>query len=433
MREPLPFPGPEGERLVISAAGSRRFCALPVYERFSKRIDGRRGGKLSFLYAEYVEACKACGERPYAYTTFCSGLRAWRRELARASAPEWYPGEYMRTYWSLVRPESEPGAKPIILFVAQLEHSDATFAARAKDMGVASWMRCCEEAFRWFGGVPYVTDCAMCRISKTAQATIEAFARHYGTVLYGARPKSGKTAAGSDKPEEARNSSAVLRELRATLGALGSLSVEDVDCIIAEKVGQLNALPLGGRSRLDALEEDELPRMLELPPCGADLATWSTRIVGPDHHIVILGVRYSVPYPLVGEKVKVSWTEERVRAYFDGRLVADHALPADPGARRSVTDDSHRPPRHRWFADRMRERFMPRALESGRSTAKVMEELLEACRRERSGYKRCKQLLGLREAPSQTSLEEACAKVVASGEEVSLDAVLAAMGAGAAS
>ncbi|MDR3849048.1 hypothetical protein [Eggerthella sp.] len=339
----------------------------------------------------------------------------------------------MRTYWSLLRPERGPGAKPLVLFVAQLEHSDATYVVRAEDMGVASWMRCCEEAFRWFGGVPYVTDCAMCNISKTAQATIEAFARHYGTVLYGARPKLRKTAEGSGKPEEARNSSVVLRELRATLGALGSLPSEDVDCLIAEKVRQLNALPLGGRSRLDALEEDELPRMLELPPCRADLATWSTRAVGPDHHVVVLGVRYSVPYGLVGERVKVSWTEERVRAYFDGRTVADHERPVDPGARRSVTDDAHRPPRHRWFADRMRERFMPRALESGRSTAKVMGALLDACKRERSGYKSCKQLLGLREVPSETSLEEACAKVVAMGGEISVGAVRDAMGLGASS
>lgn len=339
----------------------------------------------------------------------------------------------MRTYWSIVRPGQGPDAKALVLFVAQLEHSDATFVSRAEDMGVMSWMKCCEEAFRWFGGVPYVTDCAMCRISKTAQATIEAFARHYGTVLYGARPKLRMTAAESGKPAEARNSSIVLRQLRATLGMLESLPAEDVDCLIAEKVRQLNALPLGGRARLDALEEDELPRMIELPPRRADLATWSTRVVGPDHHVVILGVRYSVPYGLVGERVKVSWTDERMRAYFDGRLVADHERPADPGARRSVTDDSHRPPRHRWFAARMRARFMPPAIDSGRSTAKVMGELLEACKRERSGYKRCKQLLGLREAPSETSLEEACAKVVESGGAFCIEAVREAMGLGAAS
>ena len=156
-------------------------------------------------------------------------------------------------------------------------------------------------------------------------------------------------------------------------------------------------------------------------------------MVGPDHHVVVLGVRYSASFDLVGERVKVSWTEERVRAYFDGRLVADHARPADPGARRSVTDDAHRPPRHRWFANRMQSRFMPPAFDSGRNTAKVMGALLDACKRERSGYKRCKQLLELKEIPSETSLEEACAKVVASGNAFCVDAVREAMGLGASS
>ena len=78
---------------MIVAASGRRYCAMPVYERFSKRLEENRGCKLAFLYAEYVEACRARRERPYAYSTFCSGLRAWRRELAKSRNPEWFPGE----------------------------------------------------------------------------------------------------------------------------------------------------------------------------------------------------------------------------------------------------------------------------------------------------------------------------------------------------
>ena len=140
----------------------------------------------------YVSACREAGERPYAYSSFCTGLRGWRREMGAAGIPEWYPGEYMRTYWSRGSAQiaGEQAAFPV--FVAAMAYSDATFLYRADDMGTKSWMACCQRAFRSFGGVPYVTDCAQCKVSATARSTIEAFARHYRTVLTSARPKTAK-------------------------------------------------------------------------------------------------------------------------------------------------------------------------------------------------------------------------------------------------
>ena len=416
---------------MIVAASGRRYCAMPVYERFSKRLDENRGCKLAFLYAEYVEACRARRERPYAYSTFCSRLRAWRRELAKSRNPEWFPGEYMRTYWSPMAPQDGAGGKALVLFVAQLEYGDATFVCRSDDMGVKSWMRCCESAFAWFGGVPYVTDCSMCKISKTAQATIEAFARHYGTVLYGARPKSAKTAEASQKPFEARNSSFVLRQVRQSLEGLGDLPAEDIDVVIEEKVRTSNSIAVGGRSRMEVLEEVELPKMLELPATGADMAMWSTRLVRSDHHFTLMGVRYSAPYALVGERVKVAWTDEWVRAYFDGKIVADHLRAPACEGRCTVTDDAHRPPGHRWFADRMKHRFVPPAREVGPNTVKAMRALLTACKREKSGYRRCKELLNLRNVPSGTGLEGACAELLASGGDITVEAVRGIMEGGA--
>lgn len=35
----------------------------------------QRGWKLAYAYSEYVDACEAAGERAYAYSTFCLGLR----------------------------------------------------------------------------------------------------------------------------------------------------------------------------------------------------------------------------------------------------------------------------------------------------------------------------------------------------------------------
>ncbi|MFR1638124.1 MAG: hypothetical protein ACLSVD_02540 [Eggerthellaceae bacterium] len=80
------------------SAGMPALRALPSYEHFAKRMGDQRGWRLQYAYSEYVAACRE-GERPYAYSSFCAGLRGWRREMGAARI-EWYPGEYMRTYWS---------------------------------------------------------------------------------------------------------------------------------------------------------------------------------------------------------------------------------------------------------------------------------------------------------------------------------------------
>lgn len=76
---------------IVSAQGCRRFCALPSYEHFAKRMGDQRGWRLQYAYSEYVAACREAGERPYAYSSFCAGLRGWRREMGAAGIPEWYP------------------------------------------------------------------------------------------------------------------------------------------------------------------------------------------------------------------------------------------------------------------------------------------------------------------------------------------------------
>ena len=217
--------------------------------------------------------------------------------MGAAGIPEWYPGEYMRTYWSkgsaLIA--GEQAAFPV--FVAAMAYSDATFLCRADDMGTKSWMTCCQRAFRSLGGVPYVTDCAQCKVSVTARSTIEAFARHYRTVLYGARPKTAKGAEGAGKPLDARTVSHVARKVIADVAGMDFASLEDLDAYVEGKLEAYNAMGSeDGPARWTLFKERELPQMLELPAEDADFATWSTRLVRDDYHFVVDGVAPSVPW-----------------------------------------------------------------------------------------------------------------------------------------
>ena len=308
-----------------------------------------------------------------------------------------------------------------------MAYSDATFLYRADDMGTKSWMACCQRAFRSFGGVPYVTDCAQCKVSATARSTIEAFARHYRTVLYGARPKTAKGAEGAGKPLDARTVSYVARKVIEDVAGMDFASFEDLDAYVEGKLVAYNAIGSEGRpARWTLFKERELPQMLELPSEDADFATWSTRVVRDDYHFVVDGVRYSAPWRCSNEEVRVSWTDGEVRSYLNGELVARHERMTEMRGRCTVTDPAHRPPGHRWFAKRMDDRFLALAREEGANVVRVMKHVLSACKKEGKGFRACKELIDLRKTPSAAgvTLDEACRAVLDGGGEIGVAEVM---------
>ena len=407
-------------------------CAQPNCEYFCQRNDDDRILRLRHAYAEYVDACEAEGLYPYSFKTFCAKLRDWKRAELAEEQPQWLPGECMLTYWSLL----EVGGKRRWAFVAQMMVSDATFVVRSDGRSPSDWMRCCERAYQYLGGVPYVTDCSVFGASsggatRCVMATLQGFATYYHTVLFGARPKTAKTAEHAAKPLGPKNSSAVLRAIRRELAAAEVDCLEDIDRVIVEGLEHHNRrVHVGAETRWETLERRELPRMLSLPKEPYDMAAWDYRKLGDNYHFVLDGARYSCPHALVGQEVRIRYTDEEVVAYHGGVEVARHAIVGrDVAGRRVSTDDAHRPNGHRWFAQRMDFRFEEMAAVCGDATVKVMKVLLERCRAEGQGYRVCKELIDLRHVPSAVSLEQACASVLESGSvSIGVDAVRAAMG-----
>ena len=421
---------PELGKVFPPARGHR--CAQPNCEYFCQRNDDDRILRLRHAYAEYVDACVAEGLYPYSFKTFCAKLRDWKRAELAEEQPQWLPGECMLTYWSLL----EAGGRRHWAFVAQMMVSDATFVVRSGGRSPSDWMRCCERAYRHFGGVPYVTDCSVFGVSsggatRCVTATLQGFATYYHTVLFGARPKTAKTAEHAAKPLGPKNSSAVLRAIRRDLISADIDGLEDVDRVIDEGLAHHNKrVHVGTETRWETLERRELPRMLSLPAESYDMATWDYRKLGNNYHFVLDGARYSCPHALVGREVRIRYTDTEVVAYHGGAEVARHAIVGrDVAGRRVSTDDAHRPNGHRWFARRMDFRFEEMAAVCGDATVKVMKALLERCRAEGQGYRVCKELIDLRHVPSAVSLEQACASVLESGSvSIGVDAVRAAMG-----
>ena len=398
---------------------------MPNYEYFSAKADSQRRYLRRYLYSEYMEACRKAKEMPYAFSTFCRGLLEWRRSFNVEAAGEWFPAERMTTYWTEVRTD---GCSRDML-VCQLSCSDMTVCVGAGGRSYDSWMRCCAAAYDVLGGVPYVTACPYPQISQEGMSTLEAFAAHFRTVLYGARPKSVKTAVRDDRPMETRNRSFVADHVRADLRHVSFGSAEAVDEAIARRAVFYNSTAFAGKlSRKSVFEQREMPLLLQLPDEPYCFSRWAERTVGCDYHIVVRGVRYSVPWQYAGEEVRVEICSDELRVYSMGRQIAQHKVAEKGHGRDTVTVDTHRPPTHRAFAKRMDERFLRMAGELGQWVVRAMKLALRQCKAEGKGFRACKELVDLSRMPAVVTLDDACHAVVEGEGTFSVAAVRAAMG-----
>lgn len=396
-------------------------------------MDAQRKYRRQYAYAEYLQACQRSGVTAYSFQSFYAGMLAWKRENIKGESPEWFPGEYLRTYWSQITLKIEGIEKRWFLFVAQLEVSDRTFVALSGSCNSDAWMRCAERAYRHFGGVPYITDCTLVGASmqnagESTRQTLSAFANFFRTVLFGARPKTEKTSNRMAKPQDVRNSSAVFRHVRKALKGESFVNLDEAETLIACAVAQANDEPyIEGRSRRQIFDEREKPQLLKLPKVAYGYGKWATRHVGGDYHFAMAGARYSVPWQYVETDVQVCLERGRVSAYSCGELIAVHEELAQARGHNVVTLPEHRPPNHRWFANRLDDRFLSTAREVGVGCVRVMKLMLRDAKREQTGFKRCKELLDLSREPHPVNLDEACRAVLAQGGLVSVERVRSAM------
>jgi len=88
----------------------------------------------------------------------------------------------------------------------------------------------------------------------------------------------------------------------------------------------------------------EQPRLRPLPVWVPEVYALHQRIVDTEGYVTIHRVRYSAPYTLIGHRMEVRETKDRVDIYAGPRRVASHRRVLEPADTR-VTLPEHRPPR----------------------------------------------------------------------------------------
>ncbi len=130
---------------------------------------------------------------------------------------------------------------------------------------------------------------------------------------------------------------------------------------------------LEGAAPLTVFEAVEAPALLELSAAPFELATWSRPKVGPDCHVKVGKVLYSVPWRLIGTEVDARLRDRTVEVYVDGEIIKTWARVE----RGKQTDWGDFPPEKVAFFMRTPQWCLRRATELGESVKALVEGLLE--------------------------------------------------------
>lgn len=361
-----PPPGSEGQQepkpasnpTVGSEGSDRPKPANPAAGNLARPPCGGSGPKSSCdPYREEIEVKLRqglSGQRIWQDLTLEGGFRGsyssvkrFIRRLGKSTAlpfrrMETLPGQEAQVDFGRGAPVVRAGKRRYPwVFRIVLSYSRKGYSEAVWRQDTESFLRCLENAFRAFGGVPrtLVPDNLKAAVLQAdwydpeLNPKIQEFCRHYGCVLLPTKPRTPRHKGKIERGVGYVSSNALKGRV------FGSLQEENEALQWWES--QIADPRIHGttRKQVRALFQEERPALLPLPPSDFPFFHEAQRAVHRDAHVEVDKAYYSVPPEYLGHTVWVRWNAKMVRV-FNVRMeqIAVHVR-HEPG--RFSTDPKH--------------------------------------------------------------------------------------------
>lgn len=239
---------------------------------------------------------------------------------------EFSPGECAQVDWGEFGDVFGDGVK-IHAFIMVLAFSRLLYVEFTRSERFEDFVRCHENAFRFFGGAP--RECWYDNLATAVTERMGKLVRFNSRFLaylghHSIRPHACNPARGNEKGRVEdgvkfiRNNFWSGREFRdfADLQAQGiawmNSFCNEREHRSTRKVPRLH------------FESEEKAALLALNPHHFDTDEVLSRVVPPDFHVLFETNRYSVPWTLVGMTVTLRINGERLRVFYNERQIASH-------------------------------------------------------------------------------------------------------------
>lgn len=391
---------------------------MPNYEYVHREMQ-KSGVTLNLLWLEYCDQCRTAGEVPYQSTQFNKYYNDYVIKNSLTMHLNHKPGEIMQVDWagdtaSVVNTDTGD-LMPAYIFVAALPYSGYSYVEAFFSMNQECWITAHVNAFKYFGGVTRIIQCDNLKtgVDKNTRSevilnkTYQELAEHYETAVIPCRVYTPR-----DKALVEGTVGIISTFILAALRKRQFLSLKELNDAIAERLELFNTKPFQKKDGSRALVfEEEQPFLLPLPPKPFEMAAWKIATVGPNYHIAVDLMNYSVPYEYVKQKVDVRLTRDTIEVFFEGNRICSHPRLYGRANQYSTVVD-HMPPDHQKYVQWNGDRFINWAKKIGSNTETVICAILAGYKVEQQGYKSCMGLLKLADKYTPGRLEAACIKAL---------------------
>jgi len=370
---------------------------------------------LGILWEEYKQQNPA----GYQYSYFCDLFNAYRNSVNSSMRQEHKAGE--KTFVDF----GEGGIKitdpvtgeeiPTKIFVSVWGASTYMYAESSFSEGLSDWIRlnvnsveyfdCCSKAI-----VPDNLKSAVnkaCKYEPELNPTYAEFAKHYGTVIYPARPYKPK-----DKSKAETGIKLAKRWILFRLRNRVFYSLSELNQAIWELLNQFNNKPMKkfNKSRRELFEQLDKPHALSLPATRYEFAEWKKSKVQFNYHVSYDGHEYSVPYTLIHKTVEIRASANMVEIFYHGKRIYSHARSHVEHGYTTIL--SHMPPSHQKYIEWTPERIKNWAKRYGQSVSALVEKIMESRKFPEQAYKSCLGIIRLENKFTAERLNLACQRAL---------------------
>ena len=375
----------------------------------------KRGVTRQLLWEEYRK------ENPdgYGYTQFCEYIGRYLQRNQAVMHFTHQPAEQMQVDFAgdkLHYVDSSTGEMILCeVLVCVLPYSHYTFAMALRSQKQEEFILGLCYALEYMNGVPQSIKCDNLRSAVTKSnryepqftEAMEYVAAHYGTTVLAARVRKPRDKASVEKAVDLS-----YKRIYAPLRHHIHHSIEELNTAIRKQLEEHNNRLFKGKDySRKKLFEEEKQLLKELPASRYEMKHVTEGKVQRNYHVIVGEDyhQYSVPFTLIGKKLKIVYTAATVEIYDDLKRVALHKR--NYKRHGYSTKEEHMPANHRhqfaakgWNA----EYFERQATAVGTSTLAVIKRILTSKFFYEQTYNSCLGILRLGKQYTNERLEAAC-------------------------
>lgn len=391
-----------------------RTKALMDFFPEAERLLRKRGVTRMFVYKEYKKSHPGGYSRSQFYELFSR----WSNKVKPTMRIEHIAGD--KTYVDFAGatlPFVQEDTGEILqaqVFVAILGWSQYAYVEAMYDQKIPEFINGCENGFHYFGGtsLALVPDNLKSAVTKTDRyeptinENFQRFADHYGISILPARSRKPQ-----DKAHVENMVKLAYQRIYAHIPTDQLLPLDELNKLIRNFLDEHNETPIKGlgQSRKERWLIEKMA-LQTLPEKRYEMKTVRVVTVHKNCHVLLAEDKhhYSVPFQLIGKKVKLIYSRSEVEVYDNYRLVATHKRIKSAG--NYTTESTHLPLEHQHIMKWSPEHYLSRARSIDPAVEDYIRHVLEKKAYPQQAYKSCDGILAIEKRVGRERLVNACVR-----------------------